>query len=133
AEFALFEMIGGNIRADRFSAIGVNNGQIDIRGLAAGDYDLFLKRSGERIRIRVVAGTTHAGHILGSVRHMQLPGLKPVAVESVKSDNDAVTIKLRDESKFTRVHVFATRYQPAFNAFTNLSSVRDAELGGVIP
>jgi len=37
--------------------------------------------------------------------------LKPVAVESVKADNDTVKIKLRDESKFTRVHVFATRYQ----------------------
>src|SRR5262249_27554344 len=40
---------------------------------------------------------------------------------------------LRDESKFTRVHVFATRYQPAFDAFADISRVKDAELGGVIP
>ena len=44
-----------------------------------------------------------------------------------------MTIQLRDASKFARVHVFATRYQPAFDAFANLSRVRDAELGGVIP
>ncbi|MCE9566859.1 MAG: hypothetical protein K8U57_33050 [Planctomycetes bacterium] len=132
-EFALFEVLGSNIRADKFSAIAVANGQVEIRGLAAGDYDLYQKRSGERIRIRVVDGVVESGFVLGTARHMQLPGLKPVAIESVKSDNDAVTIKLRDESKFTRVHVFATRYQPAFDAFTNLSRVRDAELGGVIP
>jgi len=132
-EFALFEVRGNNIRADKFSAIGVANGQVDIRGLAAGDYDLYQKRSGEKIRIRVVDGVVESGFVLGTTRHMQLPGLKPVAIESVKSDNDAVTIKLRDESKFTRVHIFATRYQPAFNAFTDLSRVRDAELGGVIP
>ena len=132
-EFALFEVVGSNIRADKFAAIAVANGQVEIRGLTAGDYDLYQKRSGERIRIRVVEGVVESGFVLGTTRHMQLPGLKPVAIESVKSDNDAVTIKLRDESKFTRVHVFATRYQPAFDAFANLSRVRDAELGGVLP
>src|SRR5207253_5436071 len=44
-----------------------------------------------------------------------------------------VTIRLHDDSPFTRVHVFATRYQPAFPAFANLARVRDAELSGVYP
>ena len=132
-ELALFEVQGATIRADKFDAVTVKDGQIELNGLAAGDYDLFLKQSGEKIHIRVVAGPTHAGFVLGTTRHMQLPGLKPVAIQSVAHDNDTVTIKLRDESKFTRVHVFATRYQPAFNAFANLSRVRDAELGGVLP
>src|SRR5205085_190156 len=42
-------------------------------------------------------------------------------------------IRLRDASKFARVHVFATRYQPAFNAYRDLAHVRDAELGGFLP
>jgi hypothetical protein len=132
-DFALFEVRGSDIRADRFDAIRLDGGVAELRGLAAGDYDLYLKTTGERIRVRVVAGLVEHGHVLGTTRHMQLPGLKPVIVQSVVMDNENVTIKLRDESRFTRVHVFATRYQPAFNSFAGLAAVRDAELGGVIP
>lgn len=132
-EYALFEVRGSDIRSDKFAAIAIANGRVELRDLPAGDYDLYQKRTGERIRVRMVAGTVESGFVLGGTRHLQLPGLKPVAVESVVADRDAVTIKLRDESKFTRVHVFATRYQPAFNAFTDLARVRDAELSGTIP
>ncbi|MCE9567021.1 MAG: hypothetical protein K8U57_33885 [Planctomycetes bacterium] len=132
-ELALFEVRESNIRADKFDSIAIANGQIELRGLAAGDYDLHLKQSNERIRVRVVAGVVQAGHILGSNRDMQLPGLKPVTIQSIATDADGLTIRLRDHSKFARVHIFATRYQPAFDAFGNLSRVRDAELGGVVP
>jgi hypothetical protein len=132
-DFALFEVRGSDIRVDRFAAIAVQNGVTEIRGLAAGDYDLYLKRTGEKIRIRVVDGVTQYGFVLGTTRQMQLPGLKPTIVESVTADNENVTIKLHEASKFARVHIFATRYQPAFNSFADLARVRDAELGGVIP
>ena len=55
-ELALFEMVGDTIRADRFEALAIQDGMLELRGLPAGDYDLWLKRSGERIRIRVVDG-----------------------------------------------------------------------------
>jgi hypothetical protein len=51
----------------------------------------------------------------------------------VTAADDALVIRLRDASKFARVHVFATRYQPAYSAFANLARVRDAELSGVVP
>jgi hypothetical protein len=132
-EYALFEVRGSDIRSDKFAALAVANGRVELRDLPAGDYDLYQKRTGERVRVRMVAGTVEAGFVLGATRHMQLPGLKPVAVESVVADKDNVTIRLRDESKFTRVHVFATRYQPSFSAFADLARVRDAELGGTVP
>src|SRR5262249_30677194 len=106
---------------------------LEMRGLEAGDYDLWLKRLGERIRIRVVDGEVQARHILGNARHLELPLLKPVQIASIGSNADQLTIQLRDASPFTRVHVFATRYQPAFSAFNNLGKVRDAELSGVYP
>src|SRR5207249_9732889 len=48
-------------------------------------------------------------------------------------NDDVVIVKLKNANRFARVHVFATRYLPAFNAFANLGKVRDAELGGVVP
>jgi hypothetical protein len=133
AELALFEVRGSDIRADRFAAIGIKGGMVELRDLAPGDYDLLLKQTGEKVRVRVAAGDEVAGNLLSPVRHLERPLLKPVQVESITADNDTVTIRLRDASKFTRVHVFATRYQPAFGAFGNLGKVRDAELGGMTP
>ncbi len=132
-ELALFEMRGGTIQSDRFDALAIGAGMIEIAGLKAGDYDLLLKETGERLRIRVVDGERQAGYVLGALRHLQLPALKPVQIASVSSDADMVTIRLRDYSNFTRLHVYGTRYLPAFSSIVNLGAVRDVELQGAFP
>ena len=132
-DLALFEVRGDVIRADRFAALNIRNGLLELKGLAPGDYDLWLKRQGERIRIRVVAGPVVGHYVLGQLREVQLPTLKPVQIEAITADADLVTVRLQDISPLTRVHVFATRYQPAFSAFADLSKVRGAELEGVLP
>src|SRR5207245_9764912 len=71
--------------------------------------------------------------VLGKLRDLELPMLKPVQIAAISADDEQVTIRLRQVSPFTRVHIFATRYQPNFSAFTNLSRVRDRELSGVYP
>jgi hypothetical protein len=132
-ELALFEMRGAVIAGDRFDALAIRDGLLELRGLPAGDYDLWLKRSGERIRVRVVDGSILGGYVLGKLRHLQLPALKPVQIAAITADADSVAVRLRDASRFARVHVFATRYQPAFSAFEHLGRARDAELHGVFP
>jgi hypothetical protein len=132
-EVALFEVRGDTIRADKFDSLAIKNGLLELRGLVAGDYDLYLKRQGERIRVRIADGAMQVGHVLGTTRHLQLPGLKPVHIQSIAAEGDDLVVKLQGSSKFARVHIFATRYQPAFSAFANLGRVRDAELTGVTP
>lgn len=132
-ELALFAVNGATIRADRFDALAIRDAMLELRGLTAGDYDLWLKRTGARIRIRVAAGPVVSGYVLGTMRYLQLPALKPVQIAGIAADDTSVTIRLRDVSPFTRVHVYATRYQPAFSAFDDLAKVRDAELHGVFP
>lgn len=132
-ELALFEVQGDVIRADRFDVLALRDGLLELRGLAAGDYDLWLKRSGGHVRVRVVDGPAVAGHALGRLRHLELPALKPVQIAALTADSDGVTVRLRDVSPFARVHVFATRYAPAFSPFNDLGKVRDAELSGVYP
>jgi hypothetical protein len=132
-EAALFEMRGDVIRADKFDALAVKDGRLELRGLAAGDFDLWLKRQDEHIRIRIVDGPAVAGHVLGRLRQMELPALKPVQIVSISPEGDTLTIKLADASKFARVHVFADRYRPAYTAFGDLAKVRAGSLGGVYP
>src|SRR5262249_15889801 len=61
------------------------------------------------------------------------PALKPLQTAAAPAEGDDVTVRLVDASPYARVHVFATRYQPAFAPYADLSRVRDAELSGVYP
>ena len=132
-DLALFEMRGTTIYSDRFDALSLKDGMVEIAGLTPGDYDLFLKTTGDRIRIRVVDGKNEAGYVLGKLRHLELSKLKPVQVANITTDDENVTIRLRDFSTFTRVHVYGTRYMPAFSAFADLGRVRDIGLAGQLP
>src|SRR6202023_2242863 len=98
-ELALLEVRGNVIAADRFEALAIKDGLVEARGLEPGDYDLYLKRTAERIRIRVTDGPTVAGHLLGKVRELQVPGLKPVQIAAITSDDNAVTVRLKDANK----------------------------------
>jgi hypothetical protein len=132
-ELALFEIRDEVIRADRFDALGVRNSLLEIRNLTGGDYDLWLKRTGEKIRIRVVDGPIVEGYILGRLRNLQAPALKPVQIEAIETKDDFVTVHLSDVSPYARVHVFATRYRPDYSAFADLGKIRDAALTGFYP
>lgn len=50
---------------------------------------------------------------------------KEEAVRLVKQDQ--LHIRLRNNSKFTRVHVVATQHLPTFSPYTSLSAIRDPE------
>jgi hypothetical protein len=132
-EFALLEMRGSTFLSDKFESLAINNGMLEAKNLAPGDYDLWQKTTGEKIRIRVTDGDPVAGYLMGKLRNLEVPGLKPTQIESVTANDEIVVVKLKDASRFARVHVFATRYLPSFNAFGNLAKVKDAELSGVIP
>ncbi len=132
-ELALFEVVGANIRADKFDSLSIAQGRIEIKGLAAGDYDLWLKRTGEKIRIRVTDAVEQDGYLLGKVRQLQVAGLKPVQIESIAVNDKDLVVQLRDASKFARVHIFATRYQPAFHPYGRFAAIRDVEPDGMSP
>ncbi|QVL30599.1 hypothetical protein KIH39_17285 [Telmatocola sphagniphila] len=132
-ELSLFELHGSTVFADRFGNLSIKDAILEIKDLPAGDFELWLKKSDERIQIRVTEGNLADGYVLGDLRELQLPGLKPVQISSLTLEGDNLVIQLRDISPFTRVHVFGTRYQPAFSAFEELAKVRDAELKGYYP
>src|SRR5262249_5563663 len=50
-EFALLEVRGNVIAADKFEALAIKDGLLEARGLEPGDYDLWLKRENRKIRV----------------------------------------------------------------------------------
>ncbi len=133
SEFSLFEIVGNMPKADRFGAIKVVNGLITIDGLEPGDYQLWVKPSNEPIRIRVVKGKVIANHVLGETRNLRVLPLKPLAVGEMRVEGNDLVIRVENPSGFSRIHLFATRYQPGLSAFAQMDKVRAPELDGVLP
>ena len=127
AEVSLLELRGETYVNDRFTHLNVRNGLLVLEKLPAGDYDLFLKSLGDRIRIRIADGNKTGNFVIGGVRQLETPKLPPVQVESIATADGKLTIKLQNASKLTRVHVFATRFIPEYDVYQHLSPVRAAE------
>ncbi|MCH2123741.1 MAG: hypothetical protein MK165_03055 [Pirellulaceae bacterium] len=126
-EFALLELRGNTFVADRFGALRVDAGMIEITGLPHGDYRFILKRDRQQIALRITKGEVEANYTLGSKRYLEVRGQQPMHITSVSSQEDDISIQLRNADQFTRVHVFATRYLPVYSAYGNMAVIRDHE------
>lgn len=134
SELAFLEMRGNTIVADRFDMLRVQDGLISIGGIEAGDFDLVIKNSNSRVRIRVGSGKQAEGYIMNPARFLELPPLKPVAISQFTVDAEGnVNIQLKNWTKTTRVHLFGTRYLPAHAVFNYFSKIRGASLVGLVP
>ena len=127
ADYSLLEIRGDTFLSDRFEALKREAGALRIAGLPAGDYDLLLKRTGQRIQLRVSQGAQREGYLLADQRYLELRGQRPLRIASLQVAEKEVRIQLREVTRFARVHVFATRYQPAYSAFDHLARVYDTE------
>ncbi len=127
SELSLLELSGGTFAADRFGHLHLQDSLLVIEGLPAGDYDLVLKATDTHVSLRVTTGEPLGNFLVGSLRQLETKPLKPLQIASISSSADKLTIQLRNVSQFARVHVFATRYLPEYDAFGRLSRVRDAE------
>lgn len=126
-DVSLLELRSDTFVADRFDNVTLKDGSLQITGLPRGDYSLLLKRSGTHVRVRVSAGQTAHGHVLSGNRQLELRGRESVQIGDIDVADDKITVALHNAGKFSRVHVFASRYRPAYPAFGILSQVRDAE------
>ena len=117
---SLLETRGGQFVKDWHGALASADGFLELRGLPAGDYSLYLKPSGDEITVRVTRGEVRDRTAVSPRRALELPRLAPLNVVSITSGAERVEIRLANASPFTRVHVFATRYLPAYDLFGRL-------------
>jgi hypothetical protein len=129
SELSLLELRGGTFVADHFDAMGVKNGTLQIGDLPRGDFDLLIKRSGTRIAIRMADGESRHNYVLGEHRFLQRRVTKPVQIDDIDIDDKFVSVQLGNASKNARLHVFAVRFDPAYEPFGILGRVRDMEPG----
>lgn len=126
-QLSLLEVRGGTYVADRFDALSIDGGTLRISGLEPGDYDLLLKPLGQRIQVRITAGSALAGYAVGAFRQLELRGRQALQIRRVEVNDQELTVALRNASSRARVHIFATELQPAYSAYDQLAALRDAE------
>lgn len=129
-DVSLFELRVGMIVKDRSSELKLANEVLTLPELSAGDYLLVLKPIRQRIDVRVTAGREIAGVYRGPHRSLELRDQSPLRLDQAQIDEKAVTLQLKAHSEFTRVHLFATRFEPRFDAGVWLGRVRDLAPGG---
>ncbi len=116
----LLEFTGGTFVRDHFKALSRKDGCLEVAGLPAGDYQLFLKRDFALITVRVAPGEDRAGWIVSERRHLERSGREPLQVSAVAAGKADVRITVGGADPRTRVHVFGTRFVPAFSALDGL-------------
>jgi hypothetical protein len=114
SELSLFEVADRSFVRDRFDALAVADGYVELRNLEAGDYELHFQSPDHTVAVSVTAGDVLGQWALGTARW--LPDVDVVApqIRSVEATGQALTIQLGKVSADARLHVWATRYLPAY-------------------
>jgi hypothetical protein len=120
AAVSLLETRQGQFVKDWHAALVAKDGFVEVGGLPAGDYSLYLAAVGRELAVRVTAGEARDGFVVSPRRALEVPRLAPLNVVSIEPGKDNVEIRLANVSPLTRVHVIATRYLPAYDLFGQL-------------
>jgi len=124
SDVALLEMRGEHFVADRFEKLSINGGLYVANKLPAGDYRLWLKPENRFVTIRLTDGLAKPGFVLGKYRRLQVVNPKPLAIKPVTVNKKTVRLELQNATPAARVHVFVTRFEPAYSAYGDLAGIQ---------
>ncbi len=123
-EVALLEMRGANYLADRLQNLSVDGGlYVTSPKLPAGDYRLWIKPENRFVTLRLTEGSPVPGFVLGKYRRLQVVNPNPLAIKPVTVNDKTVRVELQNATAAARVHVFVTRFAPAYSAYGDLASI----------
>jgi hypothetical protein len=121
AELSLLELRGGQFVKDCFDSLRIEDGYIVIDDLPAGDYLLRIKSAEQSIAVSFADGQAFKGRVITPTRAVEVRYRDQLQIRNVKTGDDALTVSLANVNPTTRVHVLATRFEPAFDAFAGLN------------
>lgn len=123
---SLFALRGGEgvFAHDVSDKLSLAKGGLELRGLAPGDYLLWIERK-TAIPVRVTAGRRVADLAIGSSRMLQAPIQPALQVIGLDVADGELRVALDHAGASTRVHVTATRYLPSHEPFAALFAPAD--------
>src|SRR5690606_20893882 len=97
-----------------FGKLSLDGGYLVIKGLEPGDYSLKIKRENRVIPIRITAGEMVGRFAVGEHRILETAHQVPLHIIAVGEDEEHLLVQLAGATDGTRVHVLASRFEPAF-------------------
>ncbi|HEX2749281.1 MAG TPA: hypothetical protein VHM91_14835, partial [Verrucomicrobiales bacterium] len=126
-DVSVLEVRNGNPVRDVSSSAEVKGGFVTISKLTPGEYVVEIAPTGDHTTVRVAAGDLVSGHLLNAAQDFELSNPAPLAITAmvrgeaiVREKNEkkqVIVFHIGNPSVETRVHVFAARYLPQFDAF----------------
>jgi hypothetical protein len=117
---ALFEKRGSTWFADLSHVIIYKKGCIQIKGLVPGSYDLFLKSINVHITICIDKGIRQDDIILSDHSALKIENSRYPFIDNIDVNDNEIAIKTGNINEFTRLHVLATRFLPAYSTIDHL-------------
>ncbi len=132
AEVSLLEKRGTGFLVDQFNSIKIKDGFFEIPELPRGDYDFVVKELNHHISVKIAEGIVVDGFATSNARMLELINPAPLQISAVDVTPDAVKVTLKNADKFARLHVAATRFDPAFSILGHLGKVDFEEPSEVV-
>ena len=114
-----FSLLGHD--RDAFDKLAIADGFLELRGLEPGDYQLRLHETGKRVTVRITDGERDDRWLIGRDRILSATPTRPLHLRELSTDANELRVELANATAGARVHVFATRYTPAFDVFSALA------------
>ncbi|MEZ6036366.1 MAG: hypothetical protein R3F29_02715 [Planctomycetota bacterium] len=114
---------------DASAHVTVRDGFVELKGLPAGDYSLWLPGDEHTIAVHVVAGAERAGWAVGSDRAIELPRRPALQIRAATVQGETLQVRLGNATADARVHVYATRYPETYDPLARLETKSGRGLG----
>lgn len=124
---SLFEMRDYVHAVDRLDHASLVNGYIELRGLPAGHYELYLKEQDHTLTVRVTAGRHDGGGIVGPRWMLPVEREPTLQITDLALTTDELVVSLAGLDSDARVHVIGSRYLPAYDPWLSLAATRSGQ------
>ena len=131
-DVSVLELRNGVPVRDAATGVTVKGGLVTITGLTPGEYAVEMAPTLSATVVRVGEGTTVSGSLVSDAMTMELSNPAPLAVSAMikgqtppqgdQPKKDLLVFHIANAGVDTRVHVLASRFLPAFNAFAALGN-----------
>ncbi|MED6334886.1 MAG: hypothetical protein VYE81_05750 [Planctomycetota bacterium] len=117
---SLIEVRSGIYAHDRSQHLALESGYLELRDLPAGNFELLLHESDQRIGVRVTAGEILQGWALGRDRWLETSPRRPLQLAPLRVEGEELVVEVKGPTPATRVHVLANRYASPYDGVGGL-------------
>ena len=118
---SLVELRSEHYTHDRCDHMVLEGGYLELRNLPAGNFELLLQETNQRVAVRISAGEPAEGWALGRDRWLELSTTRPLQLDGLRVEGDSLVVAVQGATDATRLHIMTARYLSPYDSARNLA------------